>query len=338
MKKVLSIVLAVIIAFSMCTMVSAQTMESTSWGIKYTLSDNWTPDYSNPNIIQYVHKWGDDEYFTIDYVDVGLYTNVYEMQAAFDEIFDEQLSNSNLASTLVTDNGARANATVTELPGYTERKYETYGDVTYYRAKKGYRASGFGYNTTDFYETIFATIQYGKVYLFVYDCKGLNAPHLDDIKAVLGNIRYMDGNGSFNRVGDVIGSALKTDIVASINGHHIPSFNVDGITYIVAEDLRYYGFSVVYDNNSRSLSISRDYSQGWVTKNYTKPYVAPNQVGIKEHNLLYTDISTYLDGNHTPSYNINGQTIIRFDSLAAYGSVNYDNASRQMTLSLSGIR
>ena len=139
------------------------------------------------------------------------------------------------------------------------------------------------------------------------------------------------------RIGDVVGYALTTDIAATINGYDIPSYNVSGHTYIVVEDLRYYGFSVYYDNASRSLSVSRDYSQEYVSKVYEKPYVSPNKIGAREHKLLYTDIVTYLDGSYVPSSNINGQTIIRFDALSAYGGVSYDNNKREISLDLAGL-
>ena len=45
-------------------------------------------------------------------------------------------------------------------------------------------------------------------------------------------------------VGDVVGFTRYTDIVASINNHNIASFNIDGYTGVVAEDLRNYGFDV----------------------------------------------------------------------------------------------
>ena len=51
-------------------------------------------------------------------------------------------------------------------------------------------------------------------------------------------------NVSAARVGDVINKTVYTDIVAKINGHDIASFNIDGYTVIVAEDLRNYGFNV----------------------------------------------------------------------------------------------
>lgn len=139
------------------------------------------------------------------------------------------------------------------------------------------------------------------------------------------------------RIGDVVGYALTTDIAATINGYDIPSYNVSGHTYIVVEDLRYYGFSVYYDNASRSLSVSRDYSQEYVSKVYEKPYVSPGKIGAREHKLLYTDIVTYLDGNYVPSSNINGQTIIRFDALSVYGGVSYDNNKREISLGIAGL-
>lgn len=139
------------------------------------------------------------------------------------------------------------------------------------------------------------------------------------------------------KIGDVVGYALTTDIAATINGYDIPSYNVDGYTYIVVEDLRYYGFSVIYDNSTRSLSVTRDFSQNYVSKVYQKPYIYPNEVGKVEHKILFTDITTYLDGNYVHTYNINGQTIIRFDALAPYGSISYDNNIREISATIANI-
>lgn len=138
-------------------------------------------------------------------------------------------------------------------------------------------------------------------------------------------------------IGDLIGHALTTDIVATINGYDIPSYNVNGHTYIVAEDLKYYGFTVWYDDTIRSLFIERDTTQSWVSKSYTKPNVTTSQIGKKAHKLLYTDIRTYIGKSSIPGYNIDGQTIIRFDSLSAFGGVTYDNSKREISLSLSGL-
>ena len=147
----------------------------------------------------------------------------------------------------------------------------------------------------------------------------------------------MPFTASAYRIGDTVGYALTTDIIATINGYPIPSYNVDGYTYIVVEDLRYYGFTVGYSDSSRALSVSRDYNQAWVSKSYTKPYVPASQVGQRAHAILYTDICTYFNGNYTPSYNINGYTIVRFDSLGAYGGVSYNNVKREISLDLAGL-
>ena len=64
------------------------------------------------------------------------------------------------------------------------------------------------------------------------------------------------------RVGDVIGAAYHTDIVAYINHWAIPSYAVNGQSVIVAEDLNYCGFDVVWNNNTRSLSITTN-TENW---------------------------------------------------------------------------
>ena len=62
------------------------------------------------------------------------------------------------------------------------------------------------------------------------------------------------------KLGDVIGYAQPTDIIATINGYQIESYNVDGYTYICVEDLRYYGFDVTYNWDNRALYVSRNHS------------------------------------------------------------------------------
>lgn len=47
--------------------------------------------------------------------------------------------------------------------------------------------------------------------------------------------------------GRAVDWALYTDITAQINGHPLRSYNVNGSTAVVAEDLRGYGFQVLWD-------------------------------------------------------------------------------------------
>ena len=111
---------------------------------------------------------------------------------------------------------------------------------------------------------------------------------------------------------------LHTDIRAYINGAPIHSFNIDGFTGIVAEDLIQYGFGVYYDDATRTLEIIRLNNQ--ITSDYV-PEVLSAPVGSKDKKIYNTDIKTYVDGFLVPSFNIGGETIIFIDDLMCYGEV-----------------
>ena len=138
------------------------------------------------------------------------------------------------------------------------------------------------------------------------------------------------------RVGDVIGYAQPTDIIATINGYQLESYNVNDLTYICVEDLRHYGFDVYYDNNTRSLSVTRNNAISIDPQN-TNPYFWNIGTNTVRKPILYTDIVTYINGNYVSSSNINGRTIINFNDLAAFGEVNYNNDNRKISLSIEGI-
>ena len=131
----------------------------------------------------------------------------------------------------------------------------------------------------------------------------------------------------------VIGEVFTTDIGALIDEQPIRSYNFQDRTYVVAEDLRGYGFHVDWDADARTLSISRD------TDPYsTRVSLLPSEINIKKAEIPYlqklydvydTDIKTYLDGQEIPACNINGQTLIPFAQLAdAGGAVSYDDTAR----------
>ena len=136
------------------------------------------------------------------------------------------------------------------------------------------------------------------------------------------------------KIGDIINYTLYTDIVASINNYNIESFNIDGYTAVVAEDLRNYGFNVNYVENRRALYIERS-SSDVITSTYEAPEADKSKVGKKVHNVLYTDIVTYINGKKVTSYNINGRTIIYFDDLKVFGSVTYNNSTRKIDLTIN---
>ena len=142
--------------------------------------------------------------------------------------------------------------------------------------------------------------------------------------------------GAYN-VGDVIGYAQPTDIIATINGYQLKSYNVEGYTYIVAEDLRYYGMKVVYDDSTRTLGVYKDEAVTGINPPMTNANYWELGAPSTKKNILYTDIVTYVADNYVTSYNIDGATIIRFDELFRFGEVIYDNEKREISLAIEGL-
>ena len=136
------------------------------------------------------------------------------------------------------------------------------------------------------------------------------------------------------RVGDIIAKTVYTDIVASINDYNIASYNINDYTAVVAEDLRNYGFNVTWVPEERALYIERA-SSNVVTSTYIAPQISSNKIGKKAQDVLYTDIKTYINGAEVTSYNIGGNTIIYFDDLSVFGSVEYNDSRRRLDLSIN---
>ena len=137
------------------------------------------------------------------------------------------------------------------------------------------------------------------------------------------------------RVGEVIDYVLATDIRAFIDGSEIAAYNIGGKLGVVAEDLTDYGFSVVWNGESRTLSVTRN--ENPTVKNVLFEEKKTQNIGAKTKAVLYTDIVTYLDGNVVQSFNIDGQTIIYFSELAKYGSCMYDDNARLSMISSLGV-
>ena len=139
--------------------------------------------------------------------------------------------------------------------------------------------------------------------------------------------------------GRAVDWALYTDITAQINGHPLRSYNVNGSTAVVAEDLRGYGFQVLWDAEDRTLSVERAADStgcpalpaSW--PDYTPPALT-QPVGTRAQPILSTDIDTYVAGQYVRSCNIGGETLIWFSDLAPYGAVSFDEDSRTAELTL----
>ena len=134
-------------------------------------------------------------------------------------------------------------------------------------------------------------------------------------------------------VGDIVNQAVYTDIIARINNYDIASYNINGYTAVVAEDLRNYGFDVQWNDSERSLYITRANTSD-VTSIYEASKVPASQCGKKAYDVLYTDIKTYINGNCVNSYNIGGKTIIYIDDLKAFGAIKWDEKARVISLTV----
>ncbi len=134
--------------------------------------------------------------------------------------------------------------------------------------------------------------------------------------------------------GTIENKVLHTDIKAQIDGYPIRSYNIDGNTCIVVEDLMKYGFKVVYDNDKRTLHV--DDENGPVTSNYT--HVAnTHPVGSKAMDVYTTDIRTFIKAaeysgySKVKSYNVDGLTLIKIDDLDEFGNVVWDGNARTIS-------
>ena len=140
------------------------------------------------------------------------------------------------------------------------------------------------------------------------------------------------------RAAGVVNYALYTDIAAKINGHAIRSYNIDGYTAVPAEDLRGYGFAVIWNESERTLKVNRAVKDGSLEMPYRWPdYAAPpleKRVGTRAKAVYATDIVTYIAGERTESFNIDGETLVWIDDLAPFGSVVWDEESRVIELTL----
>jgi hypothetical protein len=136
------------------------------------------------------------------------------------------------------------------------------------------------------------------------------------------------------QVGQRAGDVLNTDIRVFLNGAPIMGYNIAGWTYIVAEDLVYYGLDVLWNPTARTLSIARGQPRA-VTPRFIPENFAP--VGSVAFPFVYTDIVTYIAGNRVTSYNIQGSTVVRIDDVVtAFGQSQWDSVRRELLASTDG--
>ncbi|MCH4886694.1 hypothetical protein EZV73_03900 [Acidaminobacter sp. JC074] len=127
-------------------------------------------------------------------------------------------------------------------------------------------------------------------------------------------------------IGDVINHVLHTDIKTFINGQEIPSMNINGLTAVVVEDLRNYGFEVKWNPANRTLTLSDRIT------NEVNPIIMDAdeelEVGTVIKDVLFTEIKTIINDKEISSFNIDGYTAIYVDELKNFGEVIWSEETR----------
>ena len=96
--------------------------------------------------------------------------------------------------------------------------------------------------------------------------------------------------------GDPIGWVLYTNIVTYIDDYPIRSYNLDGNTYIVVEDLMEFGFEVTWDGSTSRLSVGE--KTGPITSTY-KPEKNTHNPGDRAMQYLFTNVTP---GDYTVTF------------------------------------
>ena len=147
----------------------------------------------------------------------------------------------------------------------------------------------------------------------------------------------LPGAAAFAAVpGEAIGDVLYTDVVATIDGFPIRSYNIAGETYVVVEDLAEYGFSVSWLPDVGKLVI--DPVHAGTPDTYTttfKPTKNTVPAGTPAMKYLYTQITTWIGERQITGYNIGGYTCIGMDDLAEAFAESYVWDPATITLKLT---
>ena len=140
-----------------------------------------------------------------------------------------------------------------------------------------------------------------------------------------------------------IGSVLSTDIVTYIDRVPIVSYDYLGSIYVMAEDLRGYGFDVIWDKTSRTVSVT--FPQDGHTENFTaeeKTALGIRQPGGKKIFDVYpADIKINFNGTILPdtengaatAINADNKILLSFDVPGEhFGTMNYNDQQRTISL------
>ena len=142
--------------------------------------------------------------------------------------------------------------------------------------------------------------------------------------------------GFAENVGRVIGGVVYSALDTYINNYPINAYNYEGYQLVCAEDLRDYGFSVIWNEDARALYVDRDYSitaisgKTGVTRQYYLQYK-------KAYDILETDIKVYINGSQVEGYAVDGKTMIKIRDLEVFGHCEYSAENNYSKVFIDGL-
>lgn len=133
--------------------------------------------------------------------------------------------------------------------------------------------------------------------------------------------------------GGVLGTVLYSDVTAYINGYVVPVYVIydKSLLLINAEDLRNYGFNVIWDGTDMTLSVVFDKNKEWTPLNNVNNKAL---VGTVRDYYVYSEIKTYVAGEITECFVTSGETLIDFENLTAFGNIWWNDLSREIFLTI----
>lgn len=137
--------------------------------------------------------------------------------------------------------------------------------------------------------------------------------------------------------GDIAGTIYSTDILTEVDGNPIESYSLNGETLIALEDLVNYGFEVYYNDNIRSVFVTRT----GVTDPSFSPYVERGKVGSTIGYYYESDIRAFLNGKEIEAYSLDGKMVSKVELMGSeyfdgshpfYMGYSYNNEKRLLSL------
>ncbi len=119
---------------------------------------------------------------------------------------------------------------------------------------------------------------------------------------------------AYAKIGDIAGNIYSTDILTQVDGVDITGYAVEGETMIALEDLRDYGFNVYYNDNVRSLFVTKT---GKASADFN-PQIPRGTVGKLVGHYYETDIVAYVNSIKVPTYAIDGKLVVSVEELTRY--------------------